>query len=289
MGIFKFIAGKKTLGRLIECLQKWFTMPDKSTTVITNITRMLFDASLMLDDIQDGSQLRRGRPAAHAVFGQAQTLNSATYLYVKGSRQLNDLQHSRECREIFLDELETLAFGQGLELHWRFSATLPSIQDYLVMVDNKTGGFFRLVLRLLEVESESEPTPELLHFFTLLGRYYQIRDDYCNLASEEYAAKKGFCEDLSEGKFSFPLIHLLQNTQSPDHIRGVLFNRNDSTDLSVEMKQFVLDELKESGSLEYAKHVLEGLFNAMLEVFDTVEAKLGAKKKLRIFLLMLKL
>lgn len=53
------------------------------------------------------------------------------------------------------------------------------------MVDNKTGGFFRLVLRLLEVESEREPNSELMHLFTLLGRYYQIRDDYLNLASEE--------------------------------------------------------------------------------------------------------
>jgi geranylgeranyl pyrophosphate synthase len=57
------------------------------------------------------------------------------------------------------------------------------------MVDNKTGGFFRLVLRLLEIESESEPNPELMHLFTLLGRYYQIRDDYLNLASEEVACR----------------------------------------------------------------------------------------------------
>ncbi|KAL4741108.1 isoprenoid synthase domain-containing protein [Aspergillus similis] len=209
------LPGKRTLGRVIDCLQSWLTVPEDSIDIIEKITRMLFDAALMLDDIQDGSQLRRGRPAAHAVFGQPQTLNSATYLYVKGSQQLKKLKHSNECGDLFIDELETLSFGQGLELHWRFNTTLPSTKDYLVMVDNKTGGFFRMVLRLLEVESESESNPELTHLFTLLGRYYQIRDDYLNLASEEYTAKKGFCEDLSEGKFSFPLIHLLQNIANP--------------------------------------------------------------------------
>jgi hypothetical protein len=53
------------------------------------------------------------------------------------------------------------------------------------MIDNKTGAFFRLVLRLLEAEAQSQPVPELMHLLTLLGRYYQIRDDYMNLASDE--------------------------------------------------------------------------------------------------------
>ncbi|KAL6230379.1 isoprenoid synthase domain-containing protein [Aspergillus navahoensis] len=282
------LPGKKTLGRVVDCLQSWFTLPEKSADVIREITRMLFDATLMLDDIQDGSQLRRGRPAAHAVFGQPQTLNSATYLFVKGSRQLKELKHPNECGDVFLDELETLSFGQGLELHWRFNTTLPSIKDYLIMVDNKTGGFFRLVLRLLEVESESKPNPELLQLFALLGRYYQIRDDYLNLASEEYTRKKGFCEDLSEGKFSFPLIHLLQNIAKPDLIRGILFRRDDATELSVEMKQFVLDEMKKTRSLTHTKEVLDGLFDAILETLDNLEAELGPNKKLRIFLLWLK-
>ncbi|KAL4882680.1 isoprenoid synthase domain-containing protein [Aspergillus karnatakaensis] len=282
------LPGKRTLARLIESLQTWFALPGQSLNIIMDTTRMLFDASLMLDDIQDGSMLRRGRPATHAVFGAAQTLNSATYLYVKGSRQLNDLKHSRECGEIFCDELETLAFGQGLELHWRFATQQPSSQEYLIMVDNKTGGFFRLVVRLLEMESDSEHTPELLHFFTLLGRYYQIRDDYCNLVSDEYTAKKGFCDDLSEGKFSYPLIHLLQNTPSPDNIRAILFNRKDDTDLPLEMKQFILDEMEAAGSLDFTKQTLDSLFDAILEQLDRVEAKLGPNKKLRILLLWLK-
>jgi geranylgeranyl diphosphate synthase, type III len=53
------------------------------------------------------------------------------------------------------------------------------------MVDNKTGGFFRMVLRFMEVESNATPCQDLLHLITLLGRYYQIRDDYQNLVSDE--------------------------------------------------------------------------------------------------------
>jgi hypothetical protein len=41
----------------------------------------------------------------------------------------------------------------------------------------------------------------------LISIYFQIRDDYMNLQSSEYADNKGYCEDLTEGKFSFPVVH----------------------------------------------------------------------------------
>lgn len=53
------------------------------------------------------------------------------------------------------------------------------------MIDNKTGSFFKLIVELMETESRSSPTPNLLQLTTLIGRYYQIRDDYNNLASDE--------------------------------------------------------------------------------------------------------
>ena len=41
----------------------------------------------------------------------------------------------------------------------------------------------------------------------LISVFFQIRDDYMNLQSDQYADRKGFCEDLTEGKFSFPIVH----------------------------------------------------------------------------------
>lgn len=54
-----------------------------------------------IDDIEDDSMLRRGKPAAHIVFGKAQTVNSATYLYAKGTRDLDQLQQDA-CKAAFL-------------------------------------------------------------------------------------------------------------------------------------------------------------------------------------------
>jgi geranylgeranyl pyrophosphate synthase len=55
------------------------------------------------------------------------------------------------------------------------------------MVDNKTGGLFRLMLRLMTAESPiSRPLDAALsRLLTYTGRYYQIRDDYLNLTSAD--------------------------------------------------------------------------------------------------------
>jgi polyprenyl synthetase len=75
--------------------------------------------------------------------------------------------------------------GQGLELYWRFHEICPSLDEYIVMIDNKTGAFFRFATRLFESEASAPPNPKLLQLTSFLGRYYQIRDDYYNLISDE--------------------------------------------------------------------------------------------------------
>ena len=45
---------------------------------------------------------------------------------------------------------------------------------------------------------------------SLLGLYFQIRDDYANLCLEEYSNNKSYAEDLTEGKFSFPILNAIR-------------------------------------------------------------------------------
>ncbi|KAK6041996.1 hypothetical protein COOONC_20499 [Cooperia oncophora] len=45
-----------------------------------------------------------------------------------------------------------------------------------------------------------------------MALFFQIRDDYMNLVSDEMAKQKSFAEDLTEGKFSFPIIHAIRSS-----------------------------------------------------------------------------
>lgn len=107
-----------------------------------------------VDDVEDSSILRRGIPVAHSIFGTAQTINSANYVYFGALQELLKLCNSRAI-QIYTDELCNLHRGQGMDLFWRDTLTCPTEEDYLEMVGNKTGGLFRLAVKLMQAESSS--------------------------------------------------------------------------------------------------------------------------------------
>jgi geranylgeranyl diphosphate synthase type 3 len=105
--------------------------------------------------VEDSSILRRGVPVSHSIFGTAQTLNSANYVYFLALSDLFKLKRKEAAIEIYTKELCNLHRGQGMDLHWRDTLTCPTEEEYLDMVGNKTGGLFRLAIKLMQVESSS--------------------------------------------------------------------------------------------------------------------------------------
>jgi fusicocca-2,10(14)-diene synthase/ophiobolin F synthase len=92
--------GKGIRDKAIDTLNARFKLPAAQIVVIKKIVNLLHGASLMLDDIQDSSELRRGKPAAHMVFGTMQTINSAGYRFLGALSEVMTLDSER-CLEIF--------------------------------------------------------------------------------------------------------------------------------------------------------------------------------------------
>ena len=137
-----------------------------------------------IDDIQDSSLLRRGAPAAHMVYGTAQTINSANYVYFEAMKELYALgTQTGAALQIYCEEMLNLHRGQGMELYWRDTLTLPTEEEYMKMIANKTGGLFRLGIRLMCAVSTC--TFDLMPLVEKIGLIFQIRDDYKNLCSDE--------------------------------------------------------------------------------------------------------
>lgn len=174
------LPSKGVRNKTIDALNFWLKVPAERVNTIKSITECLHASSLMLDDIEDHSQLRRGKPSAHAVFGEAQTINSATYQYFQSVSQLNQLK-SPKALGIFVEEIKQLFIGQAYELQWTSTMVCPSLEEYLQMVDGKTGGLFRLLMRLMTAESLVDEKVDFTRLCQLFGRYFQIRDDYANL------------------------------------------------------------------------------------------------------------
>ncbi|CAO1601121.1 geranylgeranyl pyrophosphate synthetase [Xanthoria calcicola] len=240
----------------IDGLNSWLQLPEKSLNCIRSMVVKLYTAALMLEDVEGASILRRGMPSAHVVYGASQTIISAGYVQICVFAEAAGLSNPGAV-SIVCEELTNLYTGHSMDLFWKFHSHCPTEEEYYEMVDGKTGGFFRLILRLMQAESPvlkydftsplpSAPLgiiparafePALKTFTTSLGRYFQVRNEYENLASSKDVHREGFYENLDEGKMSLPVIHSLQNSSGGDkaRIKGMFKTRGPSG-LSPEVK-----------------------------------------------------
>ncbi|GKZ33169.1 hypothetical protein AbraIFM66950_002958, partial [Aspergillus brasiliensis] len=223
------------------------------------------------DDIQDNSKLRRGLPVAHSIFGIAQTINSANYAYFLAQERLRELNHP-EVYEIYTEELLRLHRGQGMDLYWRDCLSCPTEEDYIEMIANKTGGLFRLAIKLMQLESETKS--DVIKLADLLGVIFQIRDDYQNLQSGLYTKNKGFCEDLTEGKFSFLIIHSINSNPNNHHLMNILRQR--SEDDSV--KKYAVEYINSTGSFDHCRERLASLLEEADQLVKELEKEVGHSK-----------
>ncbi|KAK4241634.1 hypothetical protein C8A03DRAFT_40989 [Achaetomium macrosporum] len=260
--------GKDFRSALVKAFDAWLEVPPESLEVITKVVSMLHTASLLVDDVEDNSQLRRGFPVAHAIFGIPQTINSSNYVYFCALQELQKLKNPKVI-SIFTEELLNLHRGQGMDLFWRDTLTCPTEDDYLEMVGNKTGGLFRLGIKLMQAESRS--LVDCVPLVNIIGLIFQIADDYHNLFSKEYTANKGMCEDLTEGKFSFPVIHSIRSNPGDMQLLNILRQKTED----VEVKRYAVAYMQSTGSVEYTRRVVDVLIERARRMADELDEGRG--------------
>ena len=278
--------GKDIRSALIAAFNQWLQVPSSSLRIITGVVTMLHSASLLIDDVEDSSQLRRGVPVAHSIFGTAQTINSANYVYFLALQELSKLNNPAAIT-IYTEELLNLHRGQGMDLFWRDTLTCPSEDDYLEMVGNKTGGLFRLAIKLMCAESPSHnyttsglpmaTQTDYVPLVNTIGLLFQILDDYKNLSDTTYTNNKGLCEDLTEGKFSFPIIHSIRSDPSNLVLVNILKQKTQDE----EVKRYAVAYMEKTGSFAYTRRVLRGLTKKAMQLVDEVDNGRGRSDGIR--------
>ena len=257
--------GKDIRQKLLQAFNVWLHVPEEKVKIIGEIIQMLHNASLLIDDIQDNSVLRRGNPCAHKIYGIASTINSANYIYFIGLEKILELEKP-EAVTIFKDSMLELHRGQGMEIYWRDTFMCPTEEEYREMTVRKTGGLFNLAIQLMELFSDDKKSPkyDYVELTSLLGLYFQIRDDYANLCLEEYFANKSFGEDLTEGKFNFPIVHAIQKYPKDNRLKNILRQRTQEIDV----KRYAIKLLEDAGSFDYTRSQMRLLDSKILEEIE---------------------
>lgn len=189
---------------------------------------------------------------------------------------------------MFVQEMLNLHRGQGHDIYSRDSSTIPTESQYISMVIDKTGGLFRLAVGLMQAFATQHQHTDFVPLVNNLGLFFQIRDDLINLADEEYFKSKSYCEDLTEGKFSYPIIHCIRSNDDGEinHDPGnnftmssrgnQLYNILKQRTEDVDVKRYAQRLMLESGSLDYTR---EKCTQLKMEVINQI-GELGGNESL---------
>lgn len=182
------------------------------------------------------------------------------------------LLKSAQVMNVYVDELLLLHRGQAMDIHWRDNCICPSEKQYLEMVRNKTGGLFRLSIGIMQAVSVENRTTNFTNLVNDLAILFQILDDYLNLQSTKYHENKSFCEDLTEGKFSFPIIHSINSDMSNRQLLNIVRQRSADDNL----KKYALQIMEKTHSFEYTIQILKNYEKAVRQEIE----QLGENEKL---------
>lgn len=225
---------------------------------------LLHTAFLIHDDIEDGSELRRGRTTLQAEHGLPLALNAGDALAILGMAPLRrnaDIVGHRLAAQI-ADEFTEMARhtleGQAMELGWtRDNRVDLTSTDYLQMVMRKTCWYTTMhPLRVgLLIGSLGSINPDRVNDFGFhLGAAFQIRDDILNLQGDESEVGKEILGDLLEAKRTLMLIDLLGKLSGSPHRDLVEFLGRQRDQRSVDEARHIRDLMEHHGSLDVAEH-----------------------------------
>ncbi|MFD0273176.1 polyprenyl synthetase family protein [Kitasatospora sp. NPDC127111] len=240
------------------------------------VTAELFhNAFLIHDDIQDGSELRRGTPTLPAAYGVEVALNVAHATHLLGHqrlmanrRELGDELAWRLFEETELMCRQTLE-GQALEIAWiRDNACALVSADYYRMCLKKTSWYtFLYPCRsgLLVAEGAAADAARLDRFGWYLGAAYQIQDDVLNLVGSQADYGKEIAGDLWEGKRTLILIHLLERCTPAERARAERYLRGTRAQRgpdAAEDVRWLLDRMAAYDCVQSAREAAAGLVAA---------------------------
>ena len=209
-------------------------------------------ATLLHDDVVDGSDLRRGRPTSNAAFGNAASVLVGDFLYSRAFQMMVDVGSMRVMR-ILADATNRIAEGEVLQL---LNVRDPSVteQRYMQVVERKTATLFEAAARIGAVLAgvDSETEQRCATYGASLGKAFQVIDDVLDYSGHVEELGKQLGDDLREGKATLPLIHALSNAPTAQRQMLEAAVRDGGGDF-IAIAQIV----QSSGSLQYARRMAE--------------------------------
>jgi len=214
--------GKRIRPMLVLLTGRLYRPVDEAMVNLAAAVEMLHTATLVHDDLIDGSLLRRGVPTLNAIWTPAATVLTGDYLFAYAASLAARTENVR-VMAIFARTLMTICEG---ELRQQFGDREGMLdrEDYLRRIYAKTAAMFELATEAAAVlAGASEPEVEALRRYgTDLGMAFQIMDDVLDFTGDARVLGKPVGSDLRQGLVTLPVLLYLEAHPEDPLIRRIL-------------------------------------------------------------------
>lgn len=253
------------------------------------LPELIHNGTIMVDDVEDSADMRRGKPATHKIYGVDLAINTATLMYylplciLYRNLQKINAEARLAIYDLYATEMSRLSFGQAMDIYWhKGAAAKVSEEQYLQMCSYKTGCLARFSAELGAIlgNGSQEQRKKLGNFARVLGVAFQIQDDILNLVSSQELGKP-YGEDITEGKRTIMVIRAMNTTKKADSekLLGIL-NSHSRDKLQISE---AIEILRSSGSIDYAKLRAKELMQAAWNELKPALPQSNAKGLLKEF------
>src|SRR5579859_7220616 len=181
---------------------------------------LIHNFSLIHDDIQDNSPLRRGRPTVWRLWGQAQAINAGDAMFTLAHLAPQRLLPLGVPADVAMRALAELNFtcleltqGQHLDMSFE-QRTMVTAPEYLAMIEKKTAVLIA-ASTFLGASLTSANSASLDHYYAYgwnLGLAYQLQDDLLGIWGDPALTGKSAASDLEQRKKSLPVVYGLEHS-----------------------------------------------------------------------------
>jgi octaprenyl-diphosphate synthase len=223
-------------------------------------------ATLLHDDVVDGSSMRRGRDTANEVFGNQASVLVGDFVYSRAFQMMAALTSQRVI-EIMAEATNVIAEGEVLQL---MNAHDPDTteQRYLEVIYRKTAKLFQAGAEVAAVLAGAPPAVQqaLAAYGKHLGTAYQLMDDVLDYRSNPAERGKNLGDDLAEGKPTLPLIHALRHGDQAQQAAIRLAIENGG----LAQLEPIIAAIDSTGGLEYTARLAQTESERALKLLDAL-------------------
>jgi geranylgeranyl diphosphate synthase type I len=223
-------AGKKLRPALVLLVCQGVTGDELAALDAAAAVELIHNFSLVHDDIQDRSELRRHRPTVWSLWGTAQAINAGDALFALAQTVL--VHEPSELSARMAAELNRtallLADGQYMDIELQVGSTPPTAEAYESMIAGKTGALFSCACRLGAMAGGASPESEdaFAEYGLQLGLAFQEQDDLLGVWGRASETGKPDAADVVERKRGLPAALGLSRADAPSWLSEAYAERD---------------------------------------------------------------